>query len=167
KDETRRPGTHPAHPLEEYAGDYVHRGYGTLKIALRDGKLVYTYNGIEATLEHWHYEVFAAPKADNDPAMADLNLELQFQDDLKCYVSTVALPLEPRVKPIVFAKASDRKLSDTDYLKRFAGDYELADETMTVRLQGDVLMLDRKGSPSLELTPDRNDEFNAKLATGI
>src|SRR5262249_46855573 len=92
KDEARRPGTHPAQPLEEYAGDYVHRGYGTLKIALRDGKLVYTYNGIEAALEHWHYEVFAAPKADNDPAMADLNLKLQFHDDLKGYVSAVAVP---------------------------------------------------------------------------
>jgi CubicO group peptidase (beta-lactamase class C family) len=167
KDEARRPGTRPAHALEEYAGDYGHPGYGTLTVALRGGKLVSKYNRIEATLEHWHFEVFAAPKADNDPALNDLNLKLQFQDDLKGYVTSVAVPLEPRVKPIVFVKTSDRRLSDPAYLKRFAGDYELAGETMTIRLQGDVLVLDQKGRPSQELTPDRNDEFNVKLATGL
>jgi CubicO group peptidase (beta-lactamase class C family) len=167
KDEARRPGTHPAHAIEEYAGDYEHPGYGKLSIALKDRKLVVKYNRIEATLEHWHFEVFAAPKADNDPALNDLNLKLQFQDDLKGYVTSVTVPFEPRVKPIVFVKTADQRLSDPAYLQRFAGDYELAGDTLTIRLQGDVLFLDQKGRPPLELVPDRNDEFNVKLATGI
>ena len=50
KDTVRRPGTMPAHPLDEYAGDYENPGYGSVKIELRDGKLNFTYNGIEAPL---------------------------------------------------------------------------------------------------------------------
>ena len=126
KESVRRPGTRPAHPLEEYAGDYEHPGYGPLTVELRDGKLVATYNGIAATLDHWHYEVFNAPKADNDPALADLNWKIQFQTNVKGYVDAVAVPLEPSVKPIVFTRRPDRKLSDPEYLKRFEGEYELA-----------------------------------------
>ena len=47
-------------------------------------------------LEHWHFEVFNAPKADNDPALDDLNWKLQFQTNLKGYVDAVAVPLEPK-----------------------------------------------------------------------
>ncbi|MFI5455301.1 MAG: serine hydrolase [Isosphaerales bacterium] len=120
KETWRRSGTHPAHPLEEYAGDYEHPGYGPLKIELRDGRLVSVYNGIQATLEHWHFEVFNAPKADNDHTLGNVNWMLPFQTNLKGYVDAVAVPLEPTVKPIVFTKRPDKKLSDPEYLKRFA-----------------------------------------------
>jgi CubicO group peptidase (beta-lactamase class C family) len=167
KESVRRPGTKPAHPLEEYAGDYEHPGYGALKVELCDGKLVAIYNGIRATLEHWHYEVFNAPKADNDPALADVNWKLQFQTNVKGDVDAVAVPLEPSVKPIIFAKQADRKLSDPDYLRRFEGEYELAGQTATVRLQGHTLMFQQAGGSPVELIPDRNDEFNLKKMTGV
>jgi CubicO group peptidase (beta-lactamase class C family) len=167
KDTVRRLGTRPAHPLEEYAGDYEHPGYGPLTIEVHDGQLVSVYNGIRATLDHWHYEVFNAPKADNDPALADLNLKLQFQTNLKGYVDAVAVPLEPSVKPIGFTKLPDKKLSDPEYLKRFEGEYELAGQPVTVRLQGHVLFFEQKGAPPMELTPDRDDEFNLKRLSGL
>jgi CubicO group peptidase (beta-lactamase class C family) len=167
KETVRRSGTHPAHPLEEYAGDYQHPGYGPLKVELRDGRLVSSYNGIEATLEHWHFEVFDAPKADNDPALADFNMKFQFQTNFKGYVDAVAVPLEPSVKPIVFTKHPDKKLADPEYLKRFAGEYELAGQTVTVRLQGHVLMFEQKGAQPRELVPDRDDEFNLKGLSGL
>ncbi len=136
-------------------------------IELRDGKLVAVYNGIEATLEHWHYEVFNAPKADNDPALADINWKVQFQTNVKGYVDAVAVPLEPSVKPIVFARRPDRKLSDPEYLKRFEGEYELAGQSRDVRLQGHVLIFKQAGAPPVELVPDRNDEFGLKKQTGV
>ena len=146
KESVRRPGTRPAHPLEEYAGDYEHPGYGSLKVELQGGRLVSTYNGIRSTLDHWHYEVFSAPKADNDPALDDLNLKFHFQTNLKGYVDAVAIPLEPSVKPIIFTKRPDKKLSDPEYLKRFEGEYELAGQPATVRLQGHSLFLEQKGA---------------------
>jgi CubicO group peptidase (beta-lactamase class C family) len=166
KESVRRPGTHPAHPLEEYAGEYEHPGYGELKVELKDGKLVAVINGIAMTLDHWHYEVFNAPKAENDPALADLNMKLQFQTNLKGDVDAVAAPLEPSVKPIVFTRRPDRKLSDPDYLKRFEGQYELAGQPATVRLQGNVLVFQQAGGPPVELIPDRNDGFDLKRRAG-
>jgi CubicO group peptidase (beta-lactamase class C family) len=163
----RRPGAPPAHPLEEYAGDYEHPGYGPLKIEVHDGHLVSIYNGIRAPLDHWHFEVFNAPKAENDPALVDLNLKLQFQTNVKGYVDAVAVPLEPSVKPIVFIKRSDKKLSDPEYLKRFEGEYELAGQPVTIHLQGQVLFFEQKGARSMELAPDRDDEFNLKRITGL
>jgi CubicO group peptidase (beta-lactamase class C family) len=167
KESVRRPGTRPAHPLEEYAGEYEHPGYGPLKVELRGGKLVATYNGIDATMEHWHYEVFNAPKADNDPALVDLNWKIQFQTNVKGDVDAVAVPLEPSVRPIVFTRRPDKKLSDPGYLERFAGEYELAGQPATVRLQGHVLILKQTGAPAVELVPDRNDEFNLKKQAGV
>jgi len=167
KESVRRSGTKPAHPLEEYAGDYEHPGYGALTVELRDGKLVAIFNGIRATLDHWHYEVFNAPKADNDPALVDINWKLQFQTNVKGDVDAVAVPLEPSVKPIVFAKRPDKKLSDPDYLKRFEGEYELAGQTATIRLQGHALIFQQAGGPPVELIPDRNDEFNLKKTPGV
>jgi CubicO group peptidase (beta-lactamase class C family) len=166
KESVRRPGTKPAHPLEEYAGEYEHPGYGLLKVELRNGKLVMIFNGIEATLDHWHYEVFNAPKADNDPALVDVNWKVQFQTNVKGDVDAVAVPLEPTVKPITFVKRPDRKLSDPDYLRRFEGEYELAGQPATVRLRGHVLTLQQGGGAPAELIPDRNDEFGVKKQSG-
>jgi CubicO group peptidase (beta-lactamase class C family) len=166
KETVRRSGTQPAHPLTEYAGEYEHPGYGPLTIELRDGRLVSSYNGIEATLEHWHFEVFNTPKADNDPALDDLNQKLQFQTNLKGYVDAVAVPMEASVKPIVFTKRPDKKLSDPEYLTRFAGEYELAGQPLTIQLQGHVLILEQKGGRPVELVPDRDDEFNLKRPAG-
>jgi CubicO group peptidase (beta-lactamase class C family) len=161
-DTWRRSGTQAAHPLEEYAGEYEHPGYGPLKIELRDGRLVSVYNGLEFTLEHWHFEVFNAPKADNDPTLDNLNWKVAFQTNVKGFVDAVAVPLEPKVKPIVFTKRPDKKLSDPEYLKRFAGEYEHAGQTITIRLQGHVLMFEQKGARPLEMVPDHADLFNLK-----
>ncbi len=167
KETVRQPGTRPAHPLEEYAGDYEHPGYGPLKIEVHDGHLVITYNGIRASLEHWHFEVFDAPRADNDPALAELNLKFQFQTNVKGYVNAVAVPLEPSVKPIVFLKRPEKKLSDPAYLARFEGEYELAGRPVTVHLQGHTLFFEQQGARPMELVPDRDDEFNLKRAAGL
>jgi CubicO group peptidase (beta-lactamase class C family) len=167
KESMRRSGTQPAHPLEEYAGEYEHAGYGLLSIELADGRLVSRYNGIVAPLDHWHFEVFNAPKAANDPALADLNLKLQFQTNFKGYVDAVCVPMEPSIKPIRFTKLPDRKLSDPEYLKRFAGEYELAGQPVTIRLQSSLLLFEQKGATAAELVPDRGDEFNIKRATGL
>jgi hypothetical protein len=167
KETWRRYGTHPAHPLEEYSGEYEHPAYGPLRIELRDGRLGCVYNGIEFTLEHWHFEVFNAPKAENDPTLDHLDWKFQFQTNLKGYVDAVAMPLYSNIKPIVFTKRPDKKLSDPEYLKRFAGEYEHSGQALTIRLQGHVLMFEQKGQRPLELVPDRDDGFNLKQDTHL
>ncbi len=160
KDTVRRPGTTPAHKLEEYAGEYEHPGYGIIKIELRDGNLNVAYNGIEAPLEHWHFEVFNALKNPKDPAFEDQ--KVQFLTNVKGYVDGLAVSFEPSLKPIVFTLRSDRRLFDPEYLKRFTGEYDLAGRTISVQLKGNALVLDSQGQATANLIPDRNDGFTVK-----
>jgi CubicO group peptidase (beta-lactamase class C family) len=160
KTSVRRGGTTPAHPLEEYAGLYEHPGYGVTRVEIREGKLHISYNEIEAPLEHWHFEVFNALKNPKDPALEDM--KVQFHTGLKGYVESLSVPFETRLKPIVFSKKPDAKLSDPEYLKKFTGEYELAGNVVSVRLEGTILLLEQKGQPSVTLLPDRDDGFNLK-----
>jgi len=160
KDTVRRSGTTPAHKLEEYAGDYDHPGYGVIQIELRQGRLYLSYNNIGAPLEHWHYEVFNAQKDPKDPAFEDQ--KVQFLTNVKGFVDGLAVTMEPRLKPIVFAKRPAAKLSDPAFLLRFAGAYALATATVKVRLSGNSLVLDMPGQPSVTLLPDQDDSFKVK-----
>jgi CubicO group peptidase (beta-lactamase class C family) len=160
KDSVRRPGTTPAHKLEEYAGEYEHPGYGVIAIELRDGKLHFRFNGLEAPLAHWHYEVFTALKNPQDPALEDQ--KVQFLTNVKGDVDGLAVALEPRVKPIVFSLRPPSQLSDPAFLTRFAGRYELPARTVTIRLSGRTLMLDSPGQGSVTLVPDRANTFKVR-----
>ena len=62
--EKRVEGTHPAHRLEEYAGEYVHPAYGLMTVTLKDGGLEVNYKGFVSPLEHWHYETFRLSTSD-------------------------------------------------------------------------------------------------------
>lgn len=52
------PGTHPTKELSEYAGTYEHPGFGKMTFALADGQLTGTWNGLPASLKHYHYDSF-------------------------------------------------------------------------------------------------------------
>ena len=160
KDTVRRPGTTPAHKLEEYTGEYEHPGYGVIKIERRGDKLNFAYNSIEAPLEHWHFEVWNALKNPQDPAFEDQ--KVQFLTNVKGYVDGLAVSFEPSLKSIVFVLRPDRRLSDPEYLRRFTGEYDLAGRTISVRLKGNALVLDSPGQATQNLLPDRNDGFTIK-----
>src|SRR5690606_39262909 len=51
-------GTTPAHPLADYAGTYVHPGYGRLLVEEKDDGLQVRYNALVGPLTHRHYDVF-------------------------------------------------------------------------------------------------------------
>ena len=160
KDTVRRSGTAPAHKLDEYAGDYEHPGYGIIQVELHDGQLNLTYNKISAPLEHWHYEVFNALKNPKDPAFEDQ--KVQFLTNVKGQVDSLAVTMEPRLKPIVFSKRAAARLSDAAFLKQYVGAYELAGKTVNIRLNGNALVLDTPGQGSVTLIPDQDDSFKVK-----
>jgi CubicO group peptidase (beta-lactamase class C family) len=57
----RVPNTKPSLALENYAGEYADSLYGDVIFKMNDGKLTMNYGrGIEAPLEHWHYDTFEA-----------------------------------------------------------------------------------------------------------
>jgi CubicO group peptidase (beta-lactamase class C family) len=165
KESVRRSGTAPAHKLDEYAGEYEHPGYGVIQIALREGRLTLSYNNIDAPLEHWHYEVFNALKNPKDPAFEDE--KVQFLTNVRGVVDSLAVTMEPALKPIVFSKRPAARLSDPAFLARFVGAYELGGRTLHIRLSGSSLVLDQPGSPSVTLVPDQDDSFKVKEQSGL
>ncbi len=165
KETVRRTGTQPAHILAEYAGEYDHPGYGTLKIDLRGEQLEMHFNNIETHLTHWHYEVFNGLRNPEDHTFEDF--KLRFLTNMKGDVDAIAAPFEPSVEEIVFRRKPDSRMSDPGYLSQFTGAYELSGQTVTVGLQGNVLTVSVPGQPLYELIPDRNDEFNLKGLTGF
>ncbi len=161
----RKEGTQPDHPLEEYAGEYEHPGYGILSITLAPGEsLVLEYNGISAPLEHWHFDVFRAGLNPDDPAFEDT--KIQFHNDMDGEVEVVSVPLEPAVAPIRFTRRPDAELSDPVYLQRFVGGYELAGAVARVALTGNTLSVTVPGQPTHELEPGRDNHFTLKGLVG-
>jgi hypothetical protein len=160
KTTVRRPGTKPGHALEEYAGTFEHPGYGTIRVEARDGTLHFSFNGIDAELEHWHFEFWNAQKNAKDPAFEEM--KVQFLTGVKGFVEGLSVPFEARIKPIVFSKSADPRLSDPEYLNAFTGEYELAGNPVIVRLKGSALVLDFRNQPSVTLVPDRDDGFSFK-----
>ncbi len=155
----RRPGTFPAHRLEEYAGDYSHPGYGDLKVMLQGKQLAFAYNGITTPLDHWHYETFNGGRAE-DPTFSDM--KLAFETDLDGNVASVAAPLEPTVDAIVFERKPEARLSDPAYLAGLAGVYDMPTQRVTVSLKGSTLVLSVPGQPPYDLAPRVGGEFSFK-----
>lgn len=160
KESVRKPGTKPAHKLAEYAGDYENPGYGPLKVAVAGDHLEMTYNGITAPLEHWHYEVWNGKEGAKDPTFE--NMKFMFQGDVKGNVPALAAQFEPQVKDIIFTRKPDARLFDPAYLSRFLGDYELAGQTGTFSLTGNVLTITMPGAPALHLEPAVGGDFVVK-----
>jgi CubicO group peptidase (beta-lactamase class C family) len=57
----RHAGTRPSKELAAYAGDYEHPAYGTVRVTLERGKLVWDWRDFHAALEHFHYDTFTLP----------------------------------------------------------------------------------------------------------
>ncbi len=160
----RRPGTTPAHKLDEYAGDYTHPGYGVLKVEIKGTQLQFTYNGITTPLEHWHYDTFNGMKS-GDPTFE--NMKISFRTDLNGNVAAVVAPFEPTLDPIVFARKPEAKLSDPAYLDKVSGKYDLNGQPVTVERKGDRLTITIAGQPPYDLVPELGGEYALKQAKSV
>jgi CubicO group peptidase (beta-lactamase class C family) len=161
EESTRKKGTKPSHPLEDYAGTYSDRGYGSVEIA-KDGKTLNgMYNGIELPLEHWHYDIF---RSTSEPAKG---LKIEFLTNVGGDIDRVSIAMEQAVDPIVFAKEPPKEMFDKAFLAKFVGDYELLGMTVAVAMRGDErLTVTVPGQPTYELEPYLGTEFKIASLTG-
>ena len=102
----RKPGTKPAHPLDDYAGEYAHPAYGIIRVS-RDGAsgLRATLQEIPVRLDHWHYETFRV--VFEDPALANEKVFVLFRTNMKGDVDALEMPLGTESKEIAFEKKPD------------------------------------------------------------
>jgi CubicO group peptidase (beta-lactamase class C family) len=161
--EERNKDTRPSHPLEDYAGEYGHPGYGVLVVEQDGDQLAARFNDMEFPMAHYHYDVF-----DLSYEQFDMVLKASFGLDVKGNVSQVSIPLEPMVAPIVFERVAASGMSDKAFLEQFSGTYEVMDREATVFLKGEnVLALSLSGQPAYELSPYQGTAFNLKGMPGF
>lgn len=156
-------GTKPSHKLEDYVGEYEHPGYGLVKVYLKDGQLVSSYNRIVTPLTHKHYDIFLGSKECEDPVFADMHFS--FQTCCSGYIAEVHIPFE--AKPTVFKKKVAGELQDLKYLKQFEGSYGDEHLTATVQLRGNRLVVFLPGQPDYELVPEKKQTFAFKGLPGF
>lgn len=58
--------TKPSHALTDFAGEYEHPAYGTLKIGMKDNQLQFDFHKIVLPLTHFHYDRFDTPNDEQD-----------------------------------------------------------------------------------------------------
>jgi CubicO group peptidase (beta-lactamase class C family) len=167
EDLTRKKGTSPSHPLEDYVGEYVHPGYGTLSIQHKEGELRASLNGIECILEHWHYDVFTVAEETQSLFVTREGIKFFFQNNLTGDIDELRVPFEPSTNDIVFKRKENRSLSEIAYLKRFSGLYEIYGYTVEIAVRGDALCAIVPGQPLYELIPLGENEFSVKSRVGF
>ena len=124
----------PSRPLEAYAGTYRHPGYGDVGVEVADGKLKATYNSHHIVAEHRHYDVFDL----NLTQPADATIPASFSGDFEGEITSVSLPLEGTVKPIVFERVP-RELSGEE-LAKYTGLYEMGPIRLDVKVEEGTLI---------------------------
>src|SRR5438552_130830 len=89
----RKPNTHPSHALADYAGEFEHPGYGVAKIVAEQDALKLTFNGLNAPLKHYHYDVFEVPEDTIDFPQTKISFHTNLQGDIDSF----SAPLESSV----------------------------------------------------------------------
>ncbi len=161
---TQRLGTHPSHELAEYAGEYEHPGYGTIKIEFINSALKIDYHGLGGQLKHFHYDVFEVPKDELNPFSEE---KVQFHTSLAGEIDSLGIPFESTLKDIVFIKQGDRAMMQKTFLERLTGDYQRGPLLAAIALKGDsALTLTLPGQPVYNLVPVHGTKFNIKELNG-
>lgn len=160
----RKPNTKPARPLNEYAAEYLHPGYGPMKVRLEKDRLMLSYNKFTTPLDHWHYEVFQSP-ADRQNAL-ELT-RVQFNSDFSGEVASLSVALESNVDPIVFVRQPPAEMRDRKFLELLAGEYDDGGVTATVAVREDNVLQYIVLGNARELVPVRGTYFRIKDLTGV
>ena len=159
----RKRGTHPSHSLNEYMGDYIHPGYGTVTLKEVNGQLQATFNSFTYILEHWHYDTFVVSKETEDKLISNAGMKLTFRLSLQGDVEELLIPFEPSVSDIIFKKKPQDALAR---LQQFVGSYEIYHYTIEIALRNQMLCALIPGQPVYELIPVGDNEFTVKSLKG-
>lgn len=167
--DTRKPGTHPSHPLADYAGQYEHPGYGIIEVSevasSGDPSLSFTFNGIVTPLEHWHYDVFSGKRNEEDRTFE--GFKVQFESGLDGEIDSLRAQMESAEEPFEFKRLGDANLRDLKFLEKLTGDFTIDTQAVKFSIVGSVLTATLPGQPVYELEPARHNTFRIKELPGF
>jgi CubicO group peptidase (beta-lactamase class C family) len=161
------PDAPPPRPLDAYAGEYEHPGYGTLTITIEDGTLRPRLGTLNLSLAHRHYETFDLEWHE----LGDQShiFPLMFLSDPDGDITALTVPFEPSVEPQRFGRLPDARAQDPEVLRLLCGTYAMGPIEVEVSLRGEhVLTVTAPGAPPFELQPvGRGLRFELKGQAGI
>jgi CubicO group peptidase (beta-lactamase class C family) len=155
------PGAPPPRPLNAYAGEYQHPGYGTVTITAEGGTLRPRFGTMDLTLAHRHYETF-------DLEWHELGdqphpFPLMFLSDPDGDITALTVPFEPSAEPLRFDRLPDARAQDPEVLHRLCGTYTMGPIEVVVAQKGDrLLTVTTPGAPPFELQAGRDLRFEVK-----
>jgi CubicO group peptidase (beta-lactamase class C family) len=156
-------GAPPAHESTVYAGEYRHPGYGSVLVSLAGDAMRARYGTLEMAMEHRHYETWDLSLG----KLSEAPIPLTFATDDEGEVTSLSVPFEPSVAPIVFRRQPPAELFEPARLAAFAGDYEMGPMRARVRLQGSRLAVELAGLPTLTLAPFAGTTFRVDGRPGL
>ena len=160
------PGAPLPRPLNAYAGEYQHPGYGTLTITAEGGILQPSFGTMDLTLAHRHYETFDLEwhELGDQPHL----FPLMFLSDPDGDITALTVPFEPSVEPLRFDRLPDARAQDPEVLRRLCGTYTMGPIEVVVAQKGDrLLTVTAPGAPPFELQAGRGLRFEVKGQPGI
>lgn len=166
EDLSRKKGTCPCHPLEEYAGVYENPGYGKLTVEVVGDKLEATYNDLKFVLGHWHYDVFKVIEEKQDMIVSIEGTKFTFCNNSNGDIGELTVPFEANINDIVFKRVPTEAMSTLEYLRKFTGAYEVYGYTVEIAVRNGALVAIIPGQPNYELVPSIENEFTVKTMTG-
>lgn len=96
----KTPDTTPSCPVSDYAGNYVHPGFGTITLAEADGALNGTWNGNPVMFVHYQYDEY-------DMVLPTMGAQLPAAfvvEDGKIQGVKISLEEAPGINPVLFAR---------------------------------------------------------------
>ena len=160
------PGAPLPRPLDAYASEYQHPGYGSLIITIDGGTLRPHLGTMDLSLAHRHYETFDLEWHE----LGDQShlFPLMFLSDPDGDITALTVPFEPSVGPLRFDRLPDARAQDPEVLRRLCGTYTMGPIEVVVAQKGDrVLTVAIPGAPPFELQAGRGLRFEVNGQPGI
>ena len=160
------PGAPLPRPLDAYAGEYQHPGYGALIITVEGDTLRPRLGTMDLSLAHRHYETFDLEWHE----LGDQShlFPLMFLSDPDGDITALTVPFEPSVGPLRFDRLPDARAQDPEVLRRLCGTYTMGPIEIVVAQKGDrLLTVATPGAPPFELQAGRGLRFEVKGQPGI
>jgi hypothetical protein len=157
---TPRPDARPSRDLADYAGDYQHPGYGQIAITHAQGTLNFAYRGMSEPLTHRHHDTFELPEAPASPGrLLPGRLAISFSTDREGNIASLAVPFEPLVKDIVFARIPGGDCTDPVFRQRCTGTFSHGETTIVVAQDNGQLTLKFGSQAAYRLRPYHGRTF--------
>lgn len=142
----------------DYAGEYHHPGYGSVHVNLEEGSLHARYGVFEPEMTHRHFETWDLRL----PGVLDTPIPLTFATDAEGDVTSLSIPFEPTVAPIVYRRQAAAELSRPERLAAFAGDYVMGPVRARVRVGASGLTVELVDMQRFALEPIAGTAFSVK-----